>query len=182
MYFIPIDVWDNSVRHHFKRKSTAYLFARQGRWHGYTQSVILNQFRFVFLIFAGPSSGLTGVHIKLTRLTQTGFPFNLCQHRENENPCLRSRTHLHCQAFCRWNEKGGVGQVGSTARSTWIQPGNTEAGYRWCQNEPGIKKFHFITRKTVNIQQVSMRFMLKLQRNSYGWLHFQPKHGKQIYQ
>lgn len=65
---------------------------------------------------------------------------------------------------------------------TWIQTGSLETGDRWCENEPDTEKFNFISSKTINIQWVSTRFMLKLQRNSYGWLHFQPKHGKHIHQ
>lgn len=71
---------------------------------------------------------------------------------------------------------------GKRAHHTWIQPGSLQAGDRWCENEPDTEKFNFISWKTVNTQQVSMRFILKLQKNSYGWLHLQPKHGKQIHQ
>lgn len=116
-----------------------------------------------------------GVHIKPTWLTQNGFLFNLCQHTGAE--CI-----YIARFSARCNEKRRMGQVGKKVRETWIHPGNLQAGDRWCQKEPKTEKFYFLTRKTANIQQVSTRFMLKLQRNSYGWLHFQPKHGKQIYQ
>lgn len=82
--------------------------------------------------------------------------------------------------FAAATRRAGAGRHDSDC--TWIQTGSLEAGDRWCENEPDTEKFNFISRKTINIQWVSMRFMLKLHRNSYGWLHFQPKHGKHIHQ
>lgn len=82
--------------------------------------------------------------------------------------------------FAAAMRRDGAGRHDSNR--TWIQTGSLEAGDRWCENEPDTEKFNFISSKTINIQWVSMRFMLKLQRNSYGWLHFQPKHGKHIHQ
>lgn len=90
----------NSVLYHFRRKLAAFFQANKITW------LWANHFIFVFLVLVGPSSGLTGPHVKPTWLSQNRFPFNLRQHTENENWCLRSRTHLHCQIFCSCNEKG----------------------------------------------------------------------------
>lgn len=102
----PIDALDNYTLYHLRRKLDVYLFPGKEDDTVMNQSV---QIRLTCICWTSSGSPC------ITNLIDSKwFPFNLCQHTENENPCLGSKTHLHCQIFLQLQWEG-MGQAGTTA-------------------------------------------------------------------